>query len=101
MYYAARTDMAGCPDEEILARARIDARVLVTFDKDFGELAYRVGLPATCGVVTFRLTPSSPEFVAERAVAVLQSRNDWQGKFVVAEETRVRLRPLLESRRPG
>lgn len=92
----ARTGMAGIPDDEILARARAELRVVVTFDKDFGELAYRVGLPASCGVIIFRLVPSSPEFVAERAVSVLRSRDDWQGKFAIAEETRIRLRPLPE-----
>jgi hypothetical protein len=29
--------------------------VLLTFDKDFGELAWHVGLPASSGVVLFRL----------------------------------------------
>lgn len=90
----ARTDMTGSPDNEILARACAELRVIVTFDKDFGELAYRFGLPSSCGVITFRLVPSSPEFVAERAVAVLQSRNDWQGMFAIAEETRIRVRAL-------
>ena len=90
----ARTDMAGSPDAEILARACADSRLIVAFDKDFGELAYRFGLPTSCGVIIFRLVPSSPEFVAERAVSVLQSREDWQGKFAIAEETRIRLRPL-------
>ena len=92
----ARTDMAGSPDVDILARARAESRLVVTFDKDFGELAYRVGLPATSGVIIFRLVPASPEFVAERAVAVLQSRDDWYGKFAIAEEARIRLRPLPE-----
>lgn len=92
----ARTDMAGCADEEILARARLESRVLITFDKDFGELAYRSGMPATCGVILFRLVLSSPEFVAKRAVAMLQSRDDWRGQFAVADEVRIRLRPLPE-----
>jgi hypothetical protein len=32
-----------------------ESRILLTFDKDFGELAWREGLPATCGVILFRL----------------------------------------------
>lgn len=93
----ARTDMAGCADEQILARARDESRVVVTFDKDFGELAYRIGMPARCGVILFRLVLSSPEYVAERAVVVIQSRDDWRGQFAVADEGRIRLRPLPES----
>jgi predicted nuclease of predicted toxin-antitoxin system len=29
--------------------------VLLTFDKDFGELAWRIGLPASSGVILFSL----------------------------------------------
>src|SRR5882672_5981567 len=36
-------------------RSLKDARVLLTFDKNFGELAWRSGLPASCGIVLFRL----------------------------------------------
>ena len=35
-----RTEMPGTEDSEVLRRAQQDARVLITFDKDFGDLAY-------------------------------------------------------------
>ncbi|MCS6852763.1 MAG: DUF5615 family PIN-like protein [Gemmataceae bacterium] len=89
-----RTDMAGATDAEVLARARADERVLLSFDKDFGELAFRSGLPATCGVVLFRFAPVSPEFVAKRVVTILAGTMPWVGHFAVVEETRIRLRPL-------
>ncbi len=44
-----RTDAPGSSDEAILARAQAEGRIVVTFDKDFGELAYRWGLAATSG----------------------------------------------------
>jgi predicted nuclease of predicted toxin-antitoxin system len=34
-----RTDAPGSSDEQVLARAQAENRVLVTFDKDFGELS--------------------------------------------------------------
>jgi predicted nuclease of predicted toxin-antitoxin system len=43
-----RTDAPGITDQDVLARSLKDARVLLTFDKDFGELAWRSGLPASC-----------------------------------------------------
>jgi predicted nuclease of predicted toxin-antitoxin system len=43
-------------DHAILARAQAEKRLVVTHDKDFGELAFRFGLPASCGVVLFRLS---------------------------------------------
>jgi predicted nuclease of predicted toxin-antitoxin system len=41
-----RTESPGIADTEVLARAVAERRVLITFDKDFGELAFRSKLPA-------------------------------------------------------
>lgn len=54
-----RTDAPGSKDPEILRRAVSEQRVLLTFDKDFGDLAFHFGLPASCGIVLFRLKASS------------------------------------------
>jgi predicted nuclease of predicted toxin-antitoxin system len=94
----ARTDLAGQSDEAILSRAQTEGRVVLTFDKDFGDLAFRWGLPAACGVILFRISMVSPEAVAQRAVAELAARTDWLGKFGVIEEHRVRIRPLPPAR---
>ena len=55
-----RTAVPGASDTEVLAWAARDARVLLTFDKDFGELARASTLPATCGVVLFRIPMPYP-----------------------------------------
>jgi predicted nuclease of predicted toxin-antitoxin system len=34
----------GSSDEEVLKRAMEEERILITFDKDFGELAFKRGL---------------------------------------------------------
>jgi predicted nuclease of predicted toxin-antitoxin system len=54
-----RTDPQGSKYRDILSRALSEQRILLTFDKDFGELAFLLGLPATCGVVSFRLRARS------------------------------------------
>ena len=41
-----RTDSPGSKDRDILHRAVTENRVLLTFDKDFGDLAFQFGLPA-------------------------------------------------------
>ncbi len=91
-----RTEAPGISDREVLARAQTEDRVVITFDKDFGELAFRFGLPATSGVILFRLTAQSPASVARIASAVLEMRTDWAGHFSVIEEDRVRMTPLPE-----
>lgn len=89
-----RTEAPGISDQDVLSRAQAEGRVLITFDKDFGELAFRYGLPSKCGVVLFRMAAPSPEHVARVAVAALESRDDWQGHFAVVEDARVRMTPL-------
>ena len=71
-----RTDAPGSKDRAILERAETENRVLVTFDKDFGELAFRLKLPMSTGVILFRITTPSPISVAEKVVVTLESRTD-------------------------
>ena len=63
--------MRGETDDAILARAQSEHRILISQDKDFGELAYRSGLPADCGVILFRLQSQSPEADQLRMIEVL------------------------------
>jgi predicted nuclease of predicted toxin-antitoxin system len=46
-----RTYAPGSSDIDVLAIAEAENRILLTFDRDFGELASRAGLPAICGIV--------------------------------------------------
>ena len=93
-----REDAPGSPDPDVLLRAQREGRVVVTFDKDFGELAFRRGLAASVGIVLFRITLSSPEHAVQAAVAAFGSRTSWTGQFAVVEDDRIRIRALPESR---
>ncbi len=89
-----RTLAPGLPDNEVLARALADRRVLLTFDRDFGELVFQHGAQASCGIVLFRLPMRSPESVAEVVALTLRSRSDWEGQFSVVDPSRIRMRTL-------
>jgi predicted nuclease of predicted toxin-antitoxin system len=89
-----RESMRGAEDSLILARAQAETRVLITQDKDFGELAFRTKLTAKCGIILFRLTGDDPDADIRRMVDVIESRDDWQGQFAVATNDRLRIRPL-------
>jgi predicted nuclease of predicted toxin-antitoxin system len=80
----------GLADEAVLALSQAEGRVLITFDKDFGELARRRGLPAACGVVLFRIQTRNPLETAEQVWKVLVSRSDWSGHFSVVSNTGIR-----------
>lgn len=84
----------GTPDPEVLAWAARDERILLTFDKDFGELAKGSALPPKCGVVLLRMPMPEPGDVGQRLADLITARDDWAGSFSVIEPGRVRMRPL-------
>jgi predicted nuclease of predicted toxin-antitoxin system len=86
----ARTDLPGASDEQVLATALAQQRLLVTFDKDFGELVYHRGRDASCGIVLFRIRTASPNHAVRWMLTVLESRTDWSGCFWVVQENRLR-----------
>lgn len=90
-------DSPGASDEAILARAESEGRVLLTFDKDFGELAFQATLPVTCGVLLFRLPLRRTRQGSAWLAALIDARDDWPGKFSVVEPGRIRTRNLPES----
>ena len=92
-----RESTPGASDAVVLELAQRDRRVLVTADTDFGELAFRSGLPAQCGIVLIRLDWADPDADNHAVATALASRNNWAGVFAVVERDRVRIRPLPPS----
>jgi predicted nuclease of predicted toxin-antitoxin system len=84
----------GSSDAEVLARAAREERILLTFDKDFGELAKASPLPAGCGVILLRIPMPRPESVDQQLASLIMARDDWAGRFSVIEPGRVRMRRL-------
>jgi predicted nuclease of predicted toxin-antitoxin system len=91
---SVKESMRGATGREVLERSRQEERLVVTFDKDFGELAFRFRLPAGSGIILFRLSGSSPESDNSRAHAAFASGIDWTGHFSVVTNDRIRVRPL-------
>jgi predicted nuclease of predicted toxin-antitoxin system len=89
-----RTDAPGSSDMDVLSLARVEKRILLTFDKDFGELAFRSKLSAECGIILFRITIRSSSYIAQLSLNAIASRTDWIGNFAVVEEERIRMRSL-------
>jgi predicted nuclease of predicted toxin-antitoxin system len=84
----------GATDADVLATAARESRILLTFDKDFGELAAHSALPPDCGVVLFRVRALRSDPARERLAARLAARDDWSGHFSVIEPGHVRMRRL-------
>ena len=91
------TGEGGLADEEIIAIAARDDRIIVTFDKGFGELARRPELPAPSGLILLRFVPRDPADAVNVVVRALAARRHWRGYVSVIERDRVRvgrLRPV-------
>jgi predicted nuclease of predicted toxin-antitoxin system len=84
----------GAADGVVLDIARRDDRVLIMFDKDFGELVFRHGRDGSRGVILLRPRLRSPEVVTAFIVMVLSQPIDWTGHFSVAREGSLRVVPL-------
>lgn len=69
--FSVAEECPGISDEDVAAVCSQSERVLLTFDKDFGELVFHRRLPAGSGVVLFRFTPESADEVADAAMALL------------------------------
>ncbi len=83
------------PDSLILAKAKQEERIILTFDLDFGDLlaVSRENLPS---IVIFRVQNARPEFVSTRLLSILSKcEEDLEaGAIVIVNDTRYRLRRL-------
>ena len=82
--------MRGAPDENVLSFAEKENIVVITDDKDFGELVFRLKHP-TKGVILLRASTTNPEKLFEMVKDLLNISED---KFIVVREGQVRVRRL-------
>ena len=88
-----------CPgegDTGVLELARRQDRIVVTFDRDYGELVFRLKSPRPAGVVYLRFDPAWPTEPGEILAAVVGSV-PLAGHFTVIDRNRLRQRPLPTS----
>lgn len=85
----------GSSDEDILRLANQEERILITNDKDFGELTFLQKKVST-GILLIRSRSESSVIKVELVRRVLKEREDrLKGYFVVVSERGYRVRPLL------
>ena len=88
---SALDDDPRASDDALLARARAEERVLITEDKDFGELVFVRRLPHPCIIRFVEMTVaekvSAMEDLLEQEEAAMR-----QGTIIVVTKSRVRIR---------
>jgi predicted nuclease of predicted toxin-antitoxin system len=82
---------ASLKDAEILRIAVAEERILITFDRDFGELVFSHGHPHA-GVLYFRLGPIDLLTEISRLDHVLATHADHLNRFLVVTRRGVRVR---------
>ena len=83
----------GFSDTEVLRIAVREDRILLTFDRDFGERIFHKGEPPPPGVVLLRFRPLSPLEPSEILPSIL-GKTTLEGNFTVITRHDVRQRPL-------
>lgn len=87
----------GTDDATVLSMAFDQERLLLTEDKDFGELVVRLGLPAR-GIVLIRINPAQTDTKLARFRAVASSAEErLAGCLTVIDERKTRFRRLPSS----
>ena len=87
----------GSSDDEVLLRAYNEGRILLTEDKDFGELAYRLRKPSA-GIVLIRIDVKDKNLKWPRLKSLIEKYEErLPGHFVVIQTNKYRFRPLIFS----
>jgi predicted nuclease of predicted toxin-antitoxin system len=93
--YAVSETAAGTSDEALLKVATAEQRLVITFDRDFGELATRGGEAVPSGILLLRFTPRSAAEVNALVVSLLaRSDIEWAYHLSVLDRFHLRQRPL-------
>ncbi len=86
--------MPGVSDERVLYFAEKEKRILITNDKDFGKLIFRIKKPSS-GVILLRLKEDLPikrQKYIEQTIKILG--NKLNSSFVVVTEGQIRVRNI-------
>lgn len=88
-------DIPSVKDSTILTLAVREHRIILTFDRDYGELIYKYHQTAPLGIVYFRFIAQTPEEPAHELLRVLSLEDiTLERRLTVFERDRVRQRLL-------
>lgn len=88
-------DSPGIEDTEVMARAASEKLVVLTFDRDYGELIFHRRLPAPLGVIHLRFVSATPEEAGHRLLALFGDDTvPLEGNYTVIDQNQIRQRKL-------
>lgn len=85
-------EIPGSSDEQIIKIAQQNKTIILTFDRDYGEIIVRHTIKNPPAVVYFRLKGNSPESAANLLLDILSKNISLENHFTVVEQTNIRQR---------
>ncbi|MEO8628064.1 MAG: DUF5615 family PIN-like protein [Betaproteobacteria bacterium] len=85
----------GIDDLQVIAMAKLAERILITEDKDFGQLVYAAARQAS-GVIFIRFPATARGSLSNVILNLVEQRGEELfGKFAVIEPGRIRLKSIV------
>ena len=88
-----RETSRGAKDADILRRPDIARLVLITDDRDFGDLIFNRGYPSPQAILYNRMTRAQPDDIANRLVRRL-TLGDLDGRMITLTKDGERVKPF-------
>ena len=83
----------GISDHEVIDKAKADHTVILTFDKDYGEIIFKHGQENPPAVIFFRFKGEKPESAGQLLIDIIANRKlEVENKFTVVEKEAIRQR---------
>ena len=85
----------GAEDDVVLENAYDQRRIILTEDKDFGELVFRLAKPSV-GIILLRIEVRERDIKWPRLKRLIEGHGaHLPGHFIVVERDKFRIRPLM------
>lgn len=95
----APMDCAGWTDSTLLDRAESEARLLLTLDKDFWQIAMQRRHPMRqSGIILFRVFPATPDCLQPLVRAFLDADKAWAGHVSIISSDRIQMLAVRSAR---
>ena len=88
-------DTPGISDEEVLEQAVREKLIILTFDRDYGELIFKYKRKTPPAIIYFRTKGTSPKSAGETFLHIICDNTlSLYGFFTVIEDTGIRQRKI-------
>jgi predicted nuclease of predicted toxin-antitoxin system len=84
----------GINDNEVVALAQKNGFIILTFDKDYGEILFKHAQQNPPSVVFFRFHGDNPESAGKTLVRLLKENISLENRFTVVEKENLRQRSI-------